>query len=236
MRGRRRLGEPDLLVDHQLGRGAGVVDLGAVDVLGADAGALEGFRRQDGRAAAGRRGRGRCPSARRARIRGPTARAARRRLAEQDDRGGAVGDRRAHQEGQRVDDHPARQHLLDAQLAAVLGARIEAAVVLVLDDDCGEVLGARPGDAHVAPGHVGVEVHEEGALGARRPRWCPLRRPARPAARRRSRSRSPASRPSCPRGSASRRRGRGRNRGRRRRPPASRGAGRWPPRRRRSRR
>ena len=144
------LGEADLLVDHQLGRGAGVVDLGAVDVLGADAGTLEGFlRRQGGRAASGSSRSWTLPErTTEARIRGPEdAAPARRLLAQQDDGRGTVGDRRAHQQGQRVDHDPAREHLLDAQLAAVLGARVEAAVVLVLDDDFGEVLGARPGDA-----------------------------------------------------------------------------------------
>jgi hypothetical protein len=86
-------------------------------------------------------------------------------LADQQGRGCAVGDRRAHLQRERPDDLPCCQDLLDRELAAVLRGRVQLAVPVVLDHHPREVRACRPGPLHVPQRGPGVHVHEEGPPG-----------------------------------------------------------------------
>ena len=161
--------QAELLVGHQLGRGGGVVQLDDVEVVGPDAGLLVGLARRPARPRPALPARGRCRTpATLARTRtGSTSRRRAYVLGADDDGGGAVADRRAHEQGERPGDLPAGQHVLDGHLVAVLGVRVERAVPVVLHGDAGEVLGRGAAALHVRPGVDGVDVHEHRLLAAR---------------------------------------------------------------------
>src|SRR5438093_10409058 len=149
--------EAQLLVGDQLGDGEAVVDLGDVDVPGADAGRLVRRRR---RALHGRPvrvvlvHRGQLEA-----VEGLTAapdphgrvgqRA--RPVFTGDDHGGrAVGDRRAHEQAQRARDHARAEHLVEGGALVEVSVRVLRRVGVVLHTDERELLFGRAVGGHVA--------------------------------------------------------------------------------------
>src|SRR3990172_8350371 len=82
----------------------------------------------------------------------------------EDGRRRAVADGRAHQAGQGLRHRRRVEHVLQRVDRAVLGVRVQGAVVVVLDRDPPELLLRRPVALHVVPREGGVEVHEHGTL------------------------------------------------------------------------
>src|SRR3989304_5480632 len=76
----------------------------------------------------------------------------------------AVAEGGAHRAGQGLRHQRRVEHVLQGVDLAVLGVRVQRAVVVVLHGDASELLLRRAVALHVLPGEGGVEVHEHGAL------------------------------------------------------------------------
>ena len=146
---RARLGDAELLEDHELGRCGGVVDLDHVDTPWPDPGYPVGLLGRSGDRSFGPVAETSGPQGRRQhanRVGGKTLQASRRR---DDDRGRSVPDRRAHQQRERIDDRAARQNLVDGQRLAVLRVGVKCPAFMGFHRYPGEVLDGCPRALHV---------------------------------------------------------------------------------------